>query len=192
MIWSNEEKREFSNAYIYTCKLYDKDIDFNTSKMILADLEDLSFENCMKALLEYRRNPKNRFWPKPNDIRGIISPIQSPETKANEAASRIREAISKFGWCNSLPAREYIGELGWKVVERSGGWQYVCENHGLDLNPLTYHAQARDLAKSLLESHSANKYDQPIGIPQPKEPSGLSPINDVLKLIPQRGENAGN
>ncbi|WP_289460478.1 hypothetical protein, partial [Klebsiella pneumoniae] len=74
----------------------------------------------------------------------------SPATKAQEVSGRIREAISKFGYANQQDAREYIGSLGWKVVERFGGWIYLCENHGLDLNPLTFFAQARDSVISII------------------------------------------
>lgn len=132
--------------------------------MVVEDVEDLDFEKCLNALTVYRRDPKNKTWPKSSDVRAIVCPVMTPDAQANEAAARIREAIGKFGWPDPVGARKHIGELGWKVVERSGGWQYLCENHGSELNALTYHAQSRDLAKALIEAQNAGKLDQPISL----------------------------
>lgn len=153
---SSEEKKEITRIYDLTCKAFDKSLDRDVLKLQIEDLSDLDFNAIVQALHEYRKNPKNSFWPKANKIREIINPQFSPEAQANVIASKIREAISRHGWSNKNAAMELIGPIGWEIVERSGGWNYVCENHGLDLNPLTFHAQARDLAKSLIENNKTN------------------------------------
>lgn len=163
------EKNEIGKLYSTTCKAFDKILDHDVLRMQIEDLCDLNFHDVVSALNQYRRNPKNTQWPRANKIREIVNPNQSVEGMANEAASRIRSAISKFGWPNPTDAKAYIGDLGWLIVERSGGWQYLCENHGIDLNPLTFHAQARDQAKAISESSNAGNFDKPVMIEKAPE-----------------------
>ena len=124
-----------------------------------------TFENYLRACDAYAQDPKNKFFPAPVALRSYLKPEASPDAVANEVASRIRQAISKFGWPNPEDAKVYIGELGWKVVERSGGWTYLCENHGVELSPLTYFAQSRDLAKSMIETSNVGTFDMPVALP---------------------------
>lgn len=173
------EKNNISQLYAATCKAFDKTLEPEVLKMQVEDLSDLDYLQIVDALTAYRRDGKNIHWPRANKLRELIIPKQSKESLANEAASRIRKAISDFGWCNSTKARAYIGELGWAVVERAGGWQFLCENHGVDLNQLTFHAQARDLAKAIIESSELGIHDQPIALPDIKN---KPQIDNLIKL----------
>ena len=139
-----------------------------------------SFENYMKAFDEYTKDIRNKYFPAPASLTPYLRKSQSSDGIANEVSSRIRSAISKFGWPSPAAAREYIGELGWEVVKRSGGWQHLCENLGVTLQPLTFHAQARDLAKSLHESAALGVYDQPIQI---ENQNNNSRLDGVIKQL---------
>lgn len=146
--------------------------------MYVEDLADYPENDVIAAYQSYRKNPKNRVMPLPAQIIGLLNPELSPDAKAIEVANRIRSAIGKYGWPNPNDARAYIGELGWKVVERAGGWNYICENHGLDLNPLTFFAQSRDSAKSILESANVGEFDRPIGIELKEQKNPDMILND--------------
>jgi len=148
---TNNEKTEIAKIYASTCKAFDKTLEPDVLKMQIEDLSDLTFDQINSALIKYRIDEKSITWPRAGKIRALIKPELSTDSLANEAASRIREAITKFGWCNGLEAKNYVGELAWAIVERSGGWSSICENHGVNLNPLTFHAQSRELAKAILE-----------------------------------------
>lgn len=161
---TTSEKNELSKIYAATCKAFDKVLEPDVLKMQIEDLADLGFEQILSALKIYRSDEKNLYWPRASKIRAIINPTLSLDSASNEAASRIREAISKFGWCNGGDAEKFIGGLGWDIVQKSGGWKYLCENHGINLSPLTFHAQARDLAKSLIESKNKGISSEPIQI----------------------------
>lgn len=39
---------------------------------------------------------------------------------------RVVRAVSKFGHCNPVQARIFVGDLGWKVIEELGGWGNLC------------------------------------------------------------------
>lgn len=176
---NENQRKELALVIVSTAIYFGRQLERSVVALMVSDLEDLDFEKVISAYSIYRRDGKNSTFPLPGKIREMINPKQSKDGLANEAASRIRKAISDFGWCNSEEAKAFIGELGWAVVERSGGWQYVCENHGLDLNPLTFHAQARDLAKSIAESSELGIHDQPIALPENKN---KMQIDNILKL----------
>lgn len=124
------------------------------------------FEALIKAIDRYVADTKNKTFFSPATLRPYLNPELSPEAKANEVASRIRSAVGKFGWCNPEEARAYIGGLGWLAIDRAGGWQYVCENLGIDLNVLTFHAQIREQVKAIIETQGLGQFDQPIQIEQ--------------------------
>jgi len=123
MSWTSEQKKLFAQSFVLTAKNYDKEIGFDLAKMITDDMSDLDFEACMKALVTYRRDPKNKFWPKASDIRQIVDPQLDAKDAARNTASRIVQAVTKFGYMQSQSAKEFIGSAGWAAVKRWGGWQ---------------------------------------------------------------------
>jgi hypothetical protein len=180
---TNNEKTELAKIYAATCKAFDKSLEPDVLRMQIEDLSDLDFSKVVAALAKYRQDEKSITWPRAGKIRALVNPLMSRDSLANEAASRIREAIGLFGWPNGDQARKHIGELGWMVVERSGGWSYLCENHGVELQPLTFHAQARDLSKAILESKEVGVLDQPIQIE--KSESNVLDFKNLLKEVPK-------
>jgi len=191
MLTANE-KTEIAKIYSATCKQFDKILEPDVLKMQVEDLADLDFEKIIQALHEYRRDSKNNQWPRANKIRQIVNPIASDDSVANEVASRIRYSVSKFGHCNRNEAMEYIGEMGAAIIERMGGWQYICENLGLALNPATFHAQCRDVAKSIQEQAKLGIYNQPIGISLQSQPAQLNKAqNIILELANKKSMQGG-
>lgn len=142
--------------------------------MYADDLADLNFVDVKNALDSYRKNPKNRMLPMPSQIREVIQPVVDHESAAKEIAARITHAITKYGWSSGDKAKEYIGPIGWGIVNKQGGWMHLCENHGLTINPTSFQAQARDLAVAALKYPEA-AMNQAIGLP---------PVSsEILKLI---------
>lgn len=153
---------------------------------VLQRFADSTLVEYQGAITKYSQDRKNIRFPIPAQIIACMRTELSPEARANEAATRIRAAISKFGWAQPSEARAWIGELGWGIVTRVGGWVYICENHGVDLNPLTFHAQARDIAKSMIEQNQVGTLDQPIGLPEPAKREGLVSAKEfILDFKPQ-------
>lgn len=94
--------------------------------MYAEDLEDIDLNLLGEGLKRIRRNPKHAFFPLPAAIREEI--FGSHRDEALECSNRLVEAISKYGWCNPARARNFIGELGWRIVEREGGWENICRS----------------------------------------------------------------
>lgn len=147
---NQNERSQLANVILTTAKYYNKPVDRDMISMMVDDLSEFDFEKIMVAYKTFRLSPENKFFPLPAQIISIVKPTPSSELLSREIASRITGAVTKFGYSNTLLAKEFIGELGWKVVERKGGWSYICENLGLSLDPGTFEAQARELAKTEL------------------------------------------
>lgn len=173
----NELGLHLNNLAMY----YGRQINPGVITMLLDDLKYFSYAEILVAIKKYRQAANSNRFPLPNDLIKIINPIVDNKSQAIEAASRIVEAVGTFGWPNQTAARDYIGELGWRVVERIGGWQYICENLGTELNLGTFTAQARDLANATLERVAAGRDGTAPQLQQgaPKELTSLLSGNDL-------------
>lgn len=146
-----QELNQLAGLWAMYAGYYRMKLDDQVLRMYADDLADFDFAEVRAALDVYRKNPKNRQLPMPSQIREIIKPEVDPDSAAREVAARITAAIPKFGWCNSQEARAYIGETGWDVVERQGGWSHICQNHGITIDPTSFQAQVRDIAKASIQ-----------------------------------------
>jgi hypothetical protein len=165
---NSQERVKVGEFWIGLAQMYGKDIPQIALKIMLDAVSDISGNEIMIALEEWSKNSKQNRHPLPGELREILRKELSIDAKANESANKIRQAITKFGWPEPDKAKEFMGDLAWAIVIRFGGWQYICQNHGVDLNPLTFHAQARDSAKSILEQGNLGVLDKPIGIDSPR------------------------
>lgn len=145
---THEERSKIGTTIAHMAQYYGKAVTKEVIAMMVLDLEDLSVAAVLEAFNAYRRDPRNRFFPLPAQVRELINPTPTPEQIAREAVSRVQEAISRFGYCNSEQAKSFIGELGWGVVKSYGGWSSVCERMGVNLSFDTFAAQARELLKA--------------------------------------------
>lgn len=162
-MFNQHEKNKIAEEWLYIAMLYEKELPAHFLNKMIDEIKDLSADNVLKALKAFRTNNKNKTWPRPSDIRALINPSLSVETQANQIARMIPEAISKFGWPNPDEAKAYIGEIGWQIVQSKGGWVDVCNYHGNEWDVGTFHAQARDTAKSIIEASALGLHKQAIG-----------------------------
>jgi hypothetical protein len=162
-----QETARLAQSFALYAAYYRVKLDDEVLKMYAEDLSDLELMEVQEAMRLYRKNPKNRHMPLPAQIREMLEPQLDDDALARDAASRIVAAVSKFGWCNSSDAKAYIGELGWRVVDRHGGWLYVCENLGRSLDVGMFQAQARELAKTQIQFSRAGNLDTPPALPGP-------------------------
>ncbi len=167
----------------FTAEYYGQKFSDQVLKMYEEDLADLDPALCIAAYGRYRRDPKNTKAPMPAVIRQMVNPQEniSAEIQAREIAARICAAVPKFGYCNSSEAKAFIGAHGWHVVQRQGGWSYICENLGRNLNPSTFQAQLRDQLKGSIEYGDVIEA-KVLELPD-KRTSQLTSTKDIFKLI---------
>lgn len=135
-----------AQAFAVLAAYYRIKVEDQVLRMYAEDVSDLDFEDVARAMNEYRKDPRNRQMPLPAQIRDLIEPTETPETKGRDIAAKIQGAIVKYGHPNESLARNYIGEEGWAIVQRWGGWAHLCAHMGLAIDPGQFYAQIRDHA----------------------------------------------
>lgn len=186
-------RQDLARAIKATATYYNRQLDAEVLSMMCDDLDDLAPDACIAAYMQYRRNPANRAFPLPAQIRELVAPEEyvAVETQAREIASRIVGGIAKHGWCNGREAEADIGPIGWQLVQRYGGWSRLCQDVGTGrgmLNPLTLQAQLRDQLEGTIR-YGAPAIAKAIGA-TPKQTNGLESIGSIMNLLPEKPEGA--
>lgn len=127
-------------------------------------VEPFGYERAVAALKILIMECKSWQMPTPQSIIDKINKRPSRVSEANEISGRIMQAIPDFGYTRGSEAREFIGELGWMVVKRFGGWSSLCCDMGLTLNPSTARAQMRDIALGIMDISDHRDISEPLQI----------------------------
>lgn len=132
-------------------KFYDQQLDARQLEMYVEVMGKFPISIVLKAGKDYVADVKNTRFPIPPHL--ILKRFlpQEPDAKdvGRELALRIRGAISTFGWMANEEARKHIGEAGWTIIQNLGGWVYLCEHLGADIQETTFFAQVRDAIESM-------------------------------------------
>lgn len=159
---TNEEKIKIGEAWAALGNLYGKEINRAAMNIILKSVSGLNADAVLNALEGWPATSKYHRPPYPSEVIEIVDPRANLRDVAINTSSRIRHAVSKFGWSNQSDAKNFIGDMGWRYVERIGGWKYLCENLGTNISETTFIAQCRDAVASDQNLAIANiNTDQP-------------------------------
>lgn len=157
---SPQEVKQLKAIYVSMAMYYGIELKDSVLTLYIQDLIDLEYADILKAIGLIRKDRAQKSIPRPADIRFLIKPDSDPETDAVEAAARILSAISRIGPYRSQDAKQFIGSIGWHVVERDGGWESICASVNSD-NIGTLRAQWRQLALSAIHRMRAGIADSP-------------------------------
>lgn len=136
---------------ILTATYYSKTLSEPLLAMYCDDLEGLPAQKIIDAYRAYRRDPRNRSFPIPAQIRAMIENEPTNDAIAREIVARIVSAIGSFGWNNSSEAKKFIGQTGWLAVDRIGGWSYLCQEYGLTIQPGQFMPQIKAVIQDRLD-----------------------------------------
>lgn len=171
-------------------RFYGYELEERQLEMYVEVLAKFPEATVLQSGKEYIQNPKNEKFPiPPHKILAKYLP-QEADSKdvGREVALRIRHAVSKFGWPSPADARAHIGDLGWGVVERLGGWQHICENLGVTIQETTFMAQCRDAVESTHRLGEQGFDPARPSIEQSTQRKGDLIQVDAMKLIPTQPE----
>lgn len=140
--------QDLKETIFLTSEYYGQTLRAEVLLMYVDDFSDYNPARVIEAYKIYRKNPKNTRAPLPSQIISILNPEINDDAQAVSIAAKVIEAVSKFGWCNSQDAKNYIGDIGWMAVTAFGEWQHVCENLGHKIQLSTFNAQIRDISKA--------------------------------------------
>lgn len=180
---TSDKTKTIKKLWIGLAEYYRMNLTDNQLTMYAEDLEDLEISEVAQAFKRIRREELFEFLPLPAKIRSMI--LGSTKDLALDASNLIVEAMSRFGYTNPESARAFIGELGWKVVQREGGWQSLCERTTNDDLPILK-AQWRELAGALYRRDQTGRGHEPPGLPSSKPMEQVSVMgNKLLKELPK-------
>lgn len=140
---TQEERNQLATQIAYTAQYYGKEYRKEVLAMMVSDLEDLPAPDVINALNTYRRDPKNRFFPLPAQLRDLITPTKTKDAEAREILGRIKESVGLFGYMSGNLVMEYVGPIGWRFIQEAGGWYYLCAETNFTNDP-AFLAQARE------------------------------------------------
>jgi hypothetical protein len=151
------ERTQIINQLIMMTELYGKQISQNALKLFADMLMPFDYEKIMSSLESYLGNPKNKFFPVPAQIIELMEPKINDDEEARRISATIIGCVSKHGYNNGPDARKEIGELGWDIILRLGGWVSFCTELS-DNNVTSFQAQIRDLASVSLKSYQGARH----------------------------------
>jgi hypothetical protein len=156
-------------------------------EVFLRAIEPYGFDKGIGALKTWAYT--NRRFPAPADLVEIIQPAAiaevTDEDEATVAASRCIKAVSKFGHQITkeglIRVKDWIGELGWAILEANGGFNRLCE--GLKENDVpAVRAQFRREGIAIISRLKAG-HDSPPALPPAKdEPCKMPHKNSPRQL----------
>jgi hypothetical protein len=161
--------------WVKVANYYDKTCSEEALTMYAQHSSEFPVDDLVKAFRQYSEDPKHAFMPKPGQLIGYLKPHIDSDSEAREITARLVRAIATHGYTNSQKAKADIGPEGWPAVEGAGGWAYLCQNHGLSIDPGQFAAQARGVIKTQIERRNAG---QTIGLDRQIEGG-----NSAMKLI---------
>lgn len=118
----------------------------------------------------------------------LIKKMQGVGTEMDAAlqmSGEIIESISRFGRMRGDEAKEYLGEVAWLAVERSGGWNNLCQITNNQVP--TTKAQLRDICASQLRTLKKNPDSLKL-TSEKRTQQRLSGPTTIGKLLTQKGD----
>jgi hypothetical protein len=126
-------------------------------------LKDFSDEEIKEACLYVMTNEKE--FPSVARIKEIcLGQTKSVKEVGQDVATLIEKNISSWGSWWPDHAKKSMGDLAWEVVQRCGGWNFVCDI-SLDQLP-SCKKQWREVAESLSKGYITNGHNKPPQIPR--------------------------
>ncbi|WP_186650303.1 hypothetical protein [Fluviispira vulneris] len=111
------------------CQRSERSLSENFIKSWLKSCIKLGEKKAMYALGEIYKKAKQGY-----QIPSIFEFEQLAESETEpsmQIAERIIKGMSTIGAYNNDKAKEFIGDIGWKIVQKNGGWQELCYNTNL-------------------------------------------------------------
>lgn len=152
MILNQNERNILSKKLLEIAILYGKEITPEFISMFISSMDNyfkMTLEKYFDALEKYTSDSKNKFFPTPILLREYLDPKLDESDNAKLLSLKINESVSRFGHSNYELAMNYIGPIGKRIVERFGGWNYLCENLGSNIQVGTFIAQSREVIVSM-------------------------------------------
>lgn len=137
-----------------------------SAAMMLSDLQQYGPGPVLRALAACRL--QIRYFPTIAEIVDRVPGAVSDAALADAAVSRIIQAVSAIGPYRHDDAKEFVGELGWRVVKQYAGWEELCKSLGEDTPVGVFKSQALKTALMVIERSRAGVLSNAPELPAPR------------------------
>lgn len=181
------DREAFLKGLLVLAEMCDKTLSKEMIAMYDAELAEVGYARLASAIRTVIRTRKSRDgFPSISELAQAAGAVKDAQSEGDEAANRIVQAISDFGWSSPASAREFIGELGWLVVQRAGGWESVCD---VTVKQVPFvRKQYADMAKMLYNRAEQGKLGQAPALPAPGASGAVAKLTGGIgKAVPTDG-----
>lgn len=176
-------RQAFISKFVLLAEMCGKSLSEDLVAMYEKSLSQLGYEKLSYVIEQIilERGDRDPF-PSIRTIREKVVPTPSAESEAIDAANRISEAMAKYGYGRREEAKQFIGELGWLIVQRQGGWENLCENTLTTQMP-TLRAQWRELGKTLWQKAKDGTLHEAPALPESTNPEKVLKLGSTIKSL---------
>lgn len=170
-------KADVVRALLVSAELYQREFSEAAARLLVEDLAEFPPGAVLQALSRCRK--ELRTFPTVSEIAGRIPGCAiDPKHQAQLIAGKILKCITRLGPYKAREVHAELGDVGWEVVQQSGGWETICSLTDRDVS--MNRAQWVRLSESLLESGFT---DRPKQIEQ--TPPGAFDVKKLLRDMPE-------
>lgn len=156
-----------------------KELDDWGLSIYVEDLSQFEGEAFARVLHRLRAAYKERTLPTVKELEDAALQRATGKNDVDEAVARICTAIRTIGGNNHVRAMEFVGELGWAIVSRYGGWQAVCSVE-TEKDLAVMRSQMKSTGESVRERASLGVLSQAPALPDSTSPRGLMTASALL------------
>lgn len=177
---NQEQRTKIGRVWVSLAQLHGKELNPGVLKMILDSVSDLDPDQVLNALNQWAKTSKMLRHPLPAEIRQMVCPELDENSIAIEIAHKIDYLVIKLGYAWEMgifngdgmiylntknqaflnfkdAVISEIGEIGWAVVCKRGGWRAVAQSSN-EMEEGTFKAQMREQVKAVMtmQKHGAD------------------------------------
>jgi hypothetical protein len=129
------DKKTFVKLLFLLSKKANYELDDFEAELIADDLKEIGWEFVNASLSDFLKSMRSGDkFPSINELRAKSARIKGIPDDGSEDPRQLAEkcwsAISRFGYPNPDLAKKFVGPIGWKMIERQGGWVSFCASAG--------------------------------------------------------------
>jgi len=156
---TTDEKIKIAKRLKVLAEIYGRNFSQDAVFMMVEALGELPFQKTNDYLMNYLSSNKTNQFPVPGVIVQAVAPKDISELDvARAVANKIWSFIARYGYTNADKVKIELGDLGWSVVERMGGWVNICQTTQEDQKG-TFIAQTRELVEATIRLQKSGKLD---------------------------------
>lgn len=200
---TQDQRNKIGFIWASIARIYGKELEKNTLKIMIDSVEDLQFEKIISSLNNWPKTSKLNRHPFPAELRELIIPEINERSVAIVLARKIDKAIRDHGsmWDQGImgfngiffegggkifptwkeAVIEELGQIGWATIVQKGGWLQT-RNSANEMDEQGFIAQTRDQIQANIQLEKQGVDLRLLEMPKPKSFLGIPSLSDKNTL----------